>query len=202
MIAALTGTVLELTQNACVLDVSGVGYLVSITPALSISLASGQKTTLVTTLVVREDSMTLFGFASGEERNLFDLLRGVNGVGPKLALAVLAHLTPEQIADAVVSENDKVFSQVSGVGPKTAKLLVVTLGGRLKTIGTGSASASKSASTDVSAVRDAVVLALTGLGIQEAVATGAVDEVLVANPSASRDILLRDVLAAIGKAKR
>lgn len=202
MIAALTGTLIELTPSACVLDVAGVGYLVAITPAHSRSLAIGQQVKLVTAMVVREDSMTLFGFGSTEERELFDLLRGVSGVGPKLALAILAELSPASIAEAVVNEDDKAFAQVSGIGPKTAKLLVVTLAGRLKSITSSVAKAGKTTTADSAGIKQAVMLALTGLGIQEGVAAGAVAEALELNPTASRDALLREVLSALGKAKR
>lgn len=202
MIAALSGTLIELMPTACVLDVGGVGYLVAITPAHSRSLAVGQHVKLVTAMVVREDSMTLFGFGSTEERELFDQLRGVTGVGPKLALAILAQLSPTSIAEAVVNEDDKTFAQVSGIGPKTAKLLVVTLAGRLKSIASSVAQDGKAAAADSAGIKHAVMLALTGLGIQEGIAAGAVAEALELNPGSSRDALLRDVLSALGKAKR
>jgi Holliday junction DNA helicase RuvA len=149
-------------------------------------------------MIVREDAMLLFGFANTEERDFFDLLRGVSGVGPKLAQAVLSQLSPGEIAVAVAAEDDKAFAKVSGVGPKTAKLLVVTLAGRLKAQIQTSSGKGDATATDV---RDSVVQALTGLGIPEKSAADVVDEALVKQPDASRESVLRDALATLGAAK-
>lgn len=196
MIASLTGTVQAAAGGQVVLDVSGVGYLVSVTPGTAQGLRLDERTTLLISMIVREDAMLLFGFANAEERDFFDSLRGVSGVGPKLALAILSALTPERIAIAVANEDDKAFSAVSGIGPKTAKLLIVTLAGRLKAqIG------SAEAPPQSNAARDSVLLALTGLGIAERSAADALDAVLAKYPSASRDQLLREALAALGSAK-
>ena len=198
MIASLTGTVQSLAQNQCVLDVNGVGYLVSITSRDSFELRQDNKAHLLISMIVREDAMLLFGFLHSEQRDLFDLLRSVNGVGPKTALAILSEVQPVDIATAVATEDDKVFSAISGIGPKTAKLIVVTLTGRLKAkVATGSSEKSK-ADTQI---RDSVILALSGLGISEKDAAAAVDEVSVAHSGASRDVLLKATLAAIGAAK-
>lgn len=198
MIASLTGTVQSLAQNQCVLDVNGVGYLVSITSRDSLELRSEAKVRLLISMIVREDAMLLFGFLHSEQRDLFDLLRSVNGVGPKTALAILSEVQPVDIATAVATEDDKVFSAISGIGPKTAKLIVVTLTGRLKAkAGSGTAEKSKADGQ----IRDSVILALSGLGISEKDAATAVDEVSQVNPGATRDVLLKATLAAIGAAK-
>lgn len=196
MIASLTGIVQAASSGQVVIDVSGVGYLVSVTPSTSQSLRLGERISLLVSMIVREDAMLLFGFQSAEERDFFDSLRGVSGVGPKLALAVLSALKPERIAVAVANEDDKAFSAISGIGPKTAKLLVVTLAGRLKAqISTPDAPVAENAA------RAAVLLALTGLGIAERLAAEILDEVLVVTPDASRDQLLREALAALGSTK-
>lgn len=198
MIASLTGSILELTTSQCVIDVHGVGYLVAITPQTSRELNVGATATLLTSMIVREDSMSLFGFSTAAHRELFDLLRSVSGVGPKLALAVLAELDPYDIANAVANEDDKAFSRVSGIGPKTAKLLVVALTGRLKAHGVTAKASDKSASNGA---RDSVLQALLGLGIAAMDAEAAIDQVLAGNAAATRDVLLKETLAAIGAAR-
>ena len=198
MIASLTGSVLELNTNQCVLDVHGVGYLVAITPQTSRELSPASTTTLLISMIVREDAMLLFGFSTASHRELFDLLRSVSGVGPKSAMAILGDLDPLEIATAVANEDDKAFSRVSGIGPKTAKLLIVALTGRLKAGGVASAEA---ASGNNSAVRNSVLQALSGLGISTVDAETAIDQVLAKNASATRDVLLKETLATIGASR-
>ena len=131
MIASLTGTVQSSTLNSLVLDVSGVGYLVQVTPSLALSVKVGDSLALVTAFVVREDAFTIYGFASNEELQTFDLLRSVTGVGPKSAMSIIHQLGVEALSQAVATEDDSAFKTVSGIGPKTAKLIVVTLAGKL-----------------------------------------------------------------------
>ena len=199
MIASLTGKVQDLGANHAVLDVGGVGYLVSITSKDSAKLRPGENAFLLISMIVREDAMLLFGFLESEQRDLFDVLRSVSGVGPKLAQSILSQLEPFEIASAVANEEDRVFSAISGIGPKTAKLLVVALSGRLRGVSTDAKAGVKSANSEV---RDSVVLALSGLGIPEKDAAAAVESVLGMNPLASRDVALKATLAAIGASKR
>jgi holliday junction DNA helicase RuvA len=131
VIASLTGEVLSSSSGQVVLDVGGVGYLVHSTSSVSASLSIGQKVRFHTSLVVREDSLTIFGFLDSGQLEVFELLLSVNGVGPKSALAILAELSVDQISQAVTSETDQVFKAVSGIGPKTAKLIVLTLAGKV-----------------------------------------------------------------------
>ena len=93
---------------------------------------SAAKTTMRTALIVREDDLALYGFANAEGRAVFDLLRGVSGVGPKSAMGVLAAMEPHEIAAAVIAEDDAAFRRVSGIGQKTAKLIVVSLAGKMR----------------------------------------------------------------------
>lgn len=195
MIASLTGRVQSLGLGHCVLDVHGVGYLVAITSRDSLALGVGQEVTLIISMIVREDAMLLFGFKEPEQRDLFDLLRSVNGVGPKIALSMLSQLQPVEIASAVANEDDKVFSSISGIGPKTAKLLVVALSGRLKAVATPPKTVHSGGNAEV---RESVILALAGLGITEKEASAAVDAVLSTNPLATRDLALKATLANIG----
>lgn len=197
MIASLRGTVSSLTQVSVVIDVSGVGYFVNITPTTSRGLVTGKESQLFTAMIVREDAMTLFGFADFEEQELFELLRSVTGVGPKSALGILGEMTPSQIRSAVALENDSAFKAVSGIGPKTAKLITVTLAGKLKgVIVSSSAGATRHES-------EAVVTALTGLGWSEKQAVEAVQSAAQEiDVNSGRDALLRVALSKLSSNKK
>jgi len=193
MIASLRGTVLEALGTTLVVDVHGVGYAVTVTPDHALSVRHGEEVLVHTAMVVREDDMSLFGFPDRERLEVFDLLRGVTGVGPKSAMGVLAALTPEQVALAVSGEDDAVFRKVSGIGPKTAKLIVLSLTGKLIAV-------RASAPVPSRRVRGAdVLVALVGLGYQERAAQAALDEVLAAQPDeAQTAVLLRAALSRLG----
>lgn len=170
MIASLSGNIIHLTQSSLVIEAAGVGYVVSITPETAKSLKVGQSTKLFTSMIVREDSHSLFGFLAFEELETFDLLRSVTGVGPKSALGVLAELRVDEIANAVSNESDSVFRAVTGIGPKTAKLIVLTLAGKFKFSKLAGENSSFIESTEV-------INALVGLGWSEQLAKTAVSEV-------------------------
>lgn len=129
MIVQLTGTLVELTASIAVLDVNGVGYELGISSVTAASMPEVDTpgVTLLTRLVVREDSMTLFGFSTREERALFDRLCAISGVGPKLALAVLSTFTPSALAGVVVAQDSSMMSSVPGVGKKLASRLLLEL---------------------------------------------------------------------------
>ena len=168
MIASVSGKVLASTLGSIVIEVGGVGLTVNTTNRISSARRIGEQATLFTVLVVREDSLTLYGFLDSMELETFDFLRSVNGVGPKSALAILSSLTVQEIADAVASDSDAVFKSVSGVGPKTAKLITVSLAGKLS-------GGSRGSST--TAANLASVDALMGLGYSEKESTQAVSKV-------------------------
>lgn len=191
MIAQLTGKIAFLDLSTAIVDVAGVGYSLQITATTSRSLSLGHEVTLATALIVREDDMSLYGFISQDEKRVFDLLRSVTGVGPKSALAVLGSLGLEEIAAAVMNDDDAAFKKVSGIGPKTAKLITVTLAGKLT-------STQKPIERGEMPSRNSVVLALVGLGWSEKSATLAVEESLQAIGSdAANDLLLRTSLARL-----
>ncbi|RWZ51689.1 Holliday junction branch migration protein RuvA [Labedella phragmitis] len=200
MISSIRGRVLAVSGGTAHIEVGGVGYAVFVTPEHAIALTVGHEAFLYTTLIVREDAMTLFGFETIEHREVFDLLLGVSGVGPKSALGVLSHLGPGQIAAAVAADDDAPFRKVSGIGPKTAKLIVVSLAGKLL----GITITSDAPVVEISAGDD-VVSALVGLGWPERVAAAAVNDVAVAHPDAASapvQTLLRLALAQLGPAPR
>ncbi len=197
MIASLRGTVSALTQVSAVIDVAGVGYFVNITPNTSRILVSGNQMQLFTAMIVREDAMTLFGFADFEEQELFELLRSVTGVGPKSALGILGEMTPSQIRTAVAVENDSAFKAVSGIGPKTARLITVTLAGKLKGVTISTSSSASRHETE------AVVSALTGLGWSEKKATEAVQSAgQELDAATGRDALLKLALSKLSSNKK
>lgn len=173
MIASVRGTVLAVSGSSAVLEVGGVGLAVQVTPQTALTLRIGSEATLHTALIVREDDLSLFGFVTRDELEIFDLLRGVSGVGPKSALGVLATLTPDDIAHAVAAEDDAPFRKVSGIGPKTAKLIAVSLQGKLVPATASRVSAGSAAR---STITQDVVTALVGLGWNERAAAAAVEE--------------------------
>jgi Holliday junction DNA helicase RuvA len=198
MISSVRGAVLSAGGGLAVIEVGGVGLAVQVTPQQALALRIGDEARLHTALVVREDDLSLFGFATPEELVVFDLLRSVSGVGPKSALGVLATLTPEQVARAVADEDDAPFRKVSGIGPKTAKLIAVSLAGKLAPVAAAAAVPSGAAGSVISS---AVVGALVGLGWNERVAAQAVEEAAAEAPDADRasvPALLRLALARLG----
>ena len=196
MIASVRGTVLAATGSTVVIEVGGVGLAVQVTPPLALTLRVGSEAMLFTALIVREDDLSLYGFAEAEELTVFDLLRGVTGVGPKSALGVLAAMAPGEIAQAVAREDDGAFRKVSGIGPKTAKLIVVSLAGKLLGI-----TATRSAAPSFTTASDDVTVALVGLGWPERVAIQAVEDARDSVAEADREsvpALLRLALANLG----
>jgi Holliday junction DNA helicase RuvA len=197
MISSVRGTVLAAAGTSVVIEVGGVGLAVTVTPQHALSLRVGSEASVRTALIVREDDLALFGFSDAEELSVFDLLRGVTGVGPKSAMGVLAAMTPSDIAAAITTEDDAAFRKVSGIGPKTAKLIVVSLAGKMQV----SAGAPRAAGGAKSAVNESVLVALVGLGWPERVAAQAVDEA-VASVAGTGPIdvpaLLRLALAGLG----
>lgn len=158
MIALLTGTVRSLTADKAVLEVSGVGYLLSIHQRTSSHLALGTHVTLHTSLVVREDSMTLFGFFSDEEREVFELLQTVSGIGPKVALAISGALTPHELMTAIAAEDIARIEKVPGIGRKGVQRLILELKGKIAHFGDGEIQ------LPPSRMREQLLNALIGLG--------------------------------------
>lgn len=198
MISSLRGTVLAAAGTSVVIEVGGVGLSVQVTPQLALSLRVGYEASIRTALIVREDDLALYGFAEADELVVFDLLRGVTGVGPKSALGVLAAMSPGEVSSAVAREDDAAFRKVSGIGPKTAKLIVVSLAGKLAIT-----SARAQAEARPSSVSDNVTVALVGLGWQERVAMQAVEDALATATDSEREnvpALLRLALSALGPA--
>ena len=131
MIASIQGNVIRIGEDFLVVDVGGIGYQVFVPAGLLDGLRLGEAISLLTQLIVREDSLTLFGFQNQDELNLFKELIRVNGVGPRLALETLSTHSPETIKRAVLNKQEEIFSQVSGVGKKTAQKIILSLEDRI-----------------------------------------------------------------------
>ena len=201
MIAAVTGTVETVTLDRAVVTVGGVGMLVHATPTTLAGLRVGDRARLATTLVVREDSLTLFGFADDDEREAFETLQTVSGVGPRLALAMLAVHTPDGLRRAVAAEDLAALQRVPGIGRKGAQRIVLEVGTKLGAPG-GTGAEPTPAPTVADGAPD-VVEALVQLGWTDKVATGAVDSVL-ASDDAPSDVpaILRAALQSLGGQRR
>jgi Holliday junction DNA helicase RuvA len=204
VIASVRGPVLEIGLDHAVVEVGGVGLAVFCTPATLAGLRRGTETRLSTTLIVREESLTLFGFADADERELFLLLQTVSGIGPRLALATIAVLEPDVLRRALHDGDLATLTRIPGVGRKSAERLVVEL--RDKVVVAPSAAPAAGAPVPVagngaSPVREQVVEALVGLGFTLKPAEQAVDAVLADKPEAEASQLLRAALAGLGRSR-
>jgi Holliday junction DNA helicase RuvA len=210
MIASVRGEVTAVDLDHAVVEVGGVGLAVHATPATLATLRRGEQASLATALVVREDSLTLYGFADAAARELFTLLQTVSGVGPRLALAMLAVLEPDTLRAALADGNVAVLTQVPGIGRKGAERLVIELRDKVTTVraATGHPGGHPGLPAAVPAatqVRSQVTEALVGLGFAVKAAEQAVDAVLaedggrVENGDTPR--VLRSALVRLGRAK-
>lgn len=195
MIASVRGEVLEIALDHAVIEAAGVGYKVMCTPSTLATLKRGTEARLVTAMIVREDSQTLYGFADGEARDLFGLLLGVSGVGPKIALATLAVYDPTALRQALADGDVAALTRVPGIGKRGAERMVLELRDKA-----GAVPGAPGTSAAVGhAVRAPVVEALVGLGFPVKQAEEACDKVLAGDPEASTSSALRAALSMLGK---
>ncbi|SNX95167.1 Holliday junction DNA helicase subunit RuvA [Geodermatophilus sabuli] len=211
VIASVSGRVAAVSPDGAVVEVGGIGLAVQCTPGTIARLQVGEGARLSTSLVVREDSLTLYGFADDDERQLFELLQTANGVGPRLAQAVLAIHPPREVRRAVSMADVKALMQVPGIGKKGAERLILELRDRLGTTTTdtqldGAATGGLPSVTPVAPWRDQLSSALVGLGWTSKEADGAVaelapfaDEQIVATGSVEVAVLLRQALRMLGR---
>lgn len=201
MIASLSGTVLKAGLDSVVVAVGGVGMLVHTTPATAAALRVGQPTDLATTLVVREDSLTLYGFATEEEKHVFETVQTVSGVGPRLALAVLAVHDPTSVRRALGSGDIAALTKVPGIGKKGAERLVLELRDKLGALaGSSDDSGIGHQRMDGEPWREQVREALVGLGWTVRQADDALDRVASqAADGASVSAMLRSALRELGR---
>lgn len=176
MIAQLTGTVVAVGGTWVVLDLSGFGVRALCTPATVSAVRVGEAATLHTSLVVREDSLTLYGFSDADERDSFELVQSASGIGPKLAQAVVSVLPPEEFRQAVASENLVALMKVPGIGRKGAQKMVIELKDKVNALGAGPRAASPPA-VGAGDWADQVASGLESLGWSTRDAAGAVESV-------------------------
>jgi holliday junction DNA helicase RuvA len=210
VIASVNGRVAAVSPNGAVVEVGGIGLSVQCTPGTIARLQVGGTARLATSLIVREDSLTLYGFADDDERQLFELLQTANGVGPRLAQAVLAIHPPREIRRAVSMADVKALMQVPGIGKKGAERLILELRDRLGSTTTDTSLDSPAGLPSVTPVapwRDQLTSALVGLGWSLKEAESAVlelapvaDEQIVSTGSVEVAVLLRRALQMLGRA--
>lgn len=194
MIASVRGEVIAVDLDHAVVEVGGVGLAVHATPATLATLRRGEPARLATALVVREDSLTLYGFDSVESKELFLLVQTVSGVGPRLAMAMLAVLDPDTLRGALAAGDLAVLTRVPGIGRKGAERLVIELRDKV--------SAPKTlvpAVEPAGRVRVQVTEALVGLGFAARAAEQAVDAVLADTAGADTPQVLRGALSRLGR---
>lgn len=208
MIATVRGPVIDLSAETVVIEVGGLGVAVQCTPQTVSSLRRGDEATVHTSLVVREDSLTLYGFADADERSVFEVLQTVSGVGPRLAQAMLASLHPDALRQIVASEDIAALTQVPGIGKKGAQRLVLELKDKLGTPLSGFGAEGSAPSTGGPAIpggwQGQVHAALVGLGWSARDADTAVSSVTqeFGDQAAETEIsvLLRSALQSMGNA--
>jgi Holliday junction DNA helicase RuvA len=204
MIASVRGSVAALGPDGAVVEVGGVGLAVSCSPGTLARLRVGEPVRLATSLVVREDSLTLYGFADDDERALFELLQTANGVGPKLAQTMLAVHSPRELRRAIATSDFASLTQVPGIGRKGAERIVIELRDRIGSIDGGEPAVVLGAGVvAVAPWRDQLSHALAGLGFSGREAADAI-EVVAADAGDSPDVssLLRRSIQLLGRAGR
>ncbi|MGV0834641.1 Holliday junction branch migration protein RuvA [Mycolicibacterium thermoresistibile] len=196
MIASVRGEVLEIALDHAVIEAAGLGYKVMATPATLSTLRRGAETRLITAMIVREDSMTLYGFTDADARDLFLTLLGVSGVGPKIGMATLAVYDPPTLRQALADGDVKALTRVPGIGKRSAERMILELRDKVGLVPAAAAGAAPAAGH---AVRGPVVEALVGLGFSAKQAEEATDKVLADDPDATTAAALRSALSMLGK---
>lgn len=203
MIAQLQGRVVALEAWGAVVSAGGVGFAVLCPPQTTSGVAVGDEVNWFTSLIVREDAMTLYGFATPAERACFDIVRGVAGIGPKIGLAVVAVLGPTGLADAIRREDLAALMRVPGIGRKGAQRFVIELKDKVPTLLAAAGAGDASPLAAPSSWRDQVVSGLEGLGWPVKSAESAADAVAPMvddNPQVSVAELMRAALQTLARA--
>jgi len=202
VIAFVSGTVAGLTLTSAVVEVGGVGLEVNCTPDTLAELRVGAHATLPTSMIVREESLTLFGFADEDEKQVFELLQTASGVGPKLAQAMLAVHSPDELRRAVTTEDVKALTTVPGIGQKGAQRIILELKDRIGAPSGPVPAGARSPSPADAPWRGQVHAGLVGLGWSAKEADKAVDAVAPQAEAGTPDVaaLLRAALRTLSKA--
>jgi Holliday junction DNA helicase RuvA len=195
MIASVRGEVLDIALDHVVIEACGVGYKVMATPSTLASLRRGSEARLITAMIVREDSQTLYGFADADARDLFRTLLGVSGVGPKIALATLAVYDAPSLRQALADGDVTALTRVPGIGKRGAERMVLELRDKIGPVH----AAAGAVALNGHSIRGPVVEALVGLGFAVKQAEEATDKVLANEPDATTSSALRAALSMLGK---
>jgi len=194
MIFSLQGTVQELTPTYAVINVQGVGYYVGISLMTSQTLTLHQETFLFIQQIIREDAHLLFGFNTRSEKEMFNLLISVNGVGAVSALILLSTLTLEEIASAILSSNSALIQKAKGIGAKTAERIIVDLKDKVQKFGSSAENISMQVDNKI---KDEALSALEVLGIPKRMSEKIADRVIKQNPVVSVEELVKQILKNI-----
>jgi holliday junction DNA helicase RuvA len=197
MISSVRGEVLEVALDHAVIEAAGIGYRVNATPSTLATLRQGTEARLVTAMIVREDSMTLYGFPESDTRDLFSTLLSVSGVGPRLAMATLAVHDASALRQALADGDVAALTRVPGIGKRGAERMVVELRDKVGLVG----ATVGAPAVNGHAVRSPVVEALVGLGFAARQAEEATDKVLAGDHDATTSSALRTALSLLGKAR-
>ncbi|ALR12178.1 Holliday junction branch migration protein RuvA [Mycobacteroides saopaulense] len=199
MIASVNGEVIDIALDHVVIEAAGVGYRVNATPATLSTLRRGTPVRLITAMIVREDSMTLYGFTDTDARDLFLTLLGVSGVGPKIAMATLAVYDASTLRQALADGDVAALTRVPGIGKRGAERMVLELREKVAAAPSGSTELGRGTA---SLVRTQVVEALIGLGFAAKQAEQATDTVLAQdNSDEDTSTVLRSALTLLGKTR-
>jgi len=197
MISSVRGEVLEVALDHAVIETAGIGYRVNATPSTLATLRQGAEARLITAMIVREDSMTLYGFPDSDTRDLFLTLLSVSGVGPRLAMATLAVHDASALRQALADGDVAALTRVPGIGKRGAERMVVELRDKVGLVG----ATVGAPAVNGHAVRTPVVEALVGLGFAARQAEEATDKVLAGDHDATTSSALRTALSLLGKAR-
>jgi len=202
MIASVHGRVAALGPDGAVVEVGGVGLAVSCSPGTLARLRVGETARLATSLVVREDSLTLYGFSDDDERGLFELLQTANGVGPKLAQTILGVYPPREVRRAIATGDYPALVKVPGIGRKGAEKIVIELRDRIGALNGTEANSELAGVTAIAPWKDQVLHALAGLGFSGKEAAEAIDLVAAEsgdNPEVA--VILRRAIQLLGRSR-
>lgn len=194
MIFSLKGIVQELTPTYVVIEVNGVGYYVGISLQTSQRLSLGKEVFLFTQQIIREDAHLLFGFYTKEEKEMFNLLISVNGVGAVSALILLSSLDLKDIAQAILNKNSALLQKVKGVGAKTAERIIVDLRDKVEKFGVSAENISAFVDNKV---KEESLSALEVLGIPKKMSEKIADRILKQNPDLQTEELVKQILKMI-----
>jgi Holliday junction DNA helicase RuvA len=196
MIGLITGKLISKKPTKSIIDVNGIGYIVNTSINTFEKIAEeGEITSLYTYLAVKEDSLTLYGFYTISEKELFEILISINGVGPKLAQGILSGISSDEFKDAIANNNMSRLVAIPGVGKKTAERMMIELRDKIDKVSESDASFNSKSFT----IKDDAIAALIGLGYNQKIADKAIRSILEKNPSFSLEELIKESLKSLNK---